>query len=168
MTEAFDFWQVVIFLNSNSLTEQDVDLSVSITGRAYPVVYSLSPGPAIMHPHGGSTLVQELLVSSLGYFVRRYKDCAIKRWITKRWITKRRITKRRISKHWIAKRQIAKRQITKRQILQNVESYKTLKYKTSNLTECWNTKRRQYKTSKMTWLGWLIYFEIIYFSPHCD
>ncbi len=74
MTEAFDFWQVVIFLNSNSLPEQDVDLSVSIIGRAYTVVYSLSPGPSIMHPQGGSTLVQELLLSSLGYFMRRYES----------------------------------------------------------------------------------------------
>jgi hypothetical protein len=37
---------------------------------------------------------------------------------------------------------------TKRRIayvkLQNVESYKTLKYKMMNLTERWNTKRRKY------------------------
>ncbi len=38
--------------------------------------------------------------------------------------------------------------LTERRILQ------TSKNKTSYLTESRNTKRRQYKTSKMTWLGW--------------
>ncbi len=59
-------------------------------------------------------------------------DCATKRWNTKSWITKRQNTKRQNTKRQNTKRRITKRRITQPWKLQNIESYRTSKYRTSN------------------------------------